>query len=490
MYSAKNNNRIMARSESRLVDVLRTKDIKTEKGMVTNSTSLDACVDMFFMAGATRHWDKEKRQLLFQKALTENPLVAMKLLFWARDVRSGAGERDFFRDGMELLNDMYPDYLHINAHLIPEFGRWDDLFTIDSDISIPLVRKGLEDGNALLAKWLPRKSQYNNFAKKVRESLGLTPKEYRKMIVEMSNTIEQKMCGKKFEEIDYQGVPSIAMNKYRTSFYRNDEDRFKKYIDDVTSGEAKINAGVIYPYMLYRALSKGGRADRGTFKVNENAAIEAQWNALPNFMEGSEHRIMPLIDVSPSMTWNNGLPLEVSISLGIYISERNESIFKDAFMTFSENPTIEFLKGSFAERAYRLRYAKWGGTTNIERAFDNLLTKSVEYGIDEKYMPTMLLIISDMQFDTCTNINSTAMEMIKSKYRNAGYQLPQIVFWNVRAEINNVPSEDNEKGVGLISGFSPSILKDILKGEINRKPTPLETMMNVVDSGRYDAVVV
>ena len=480
----------MARSESRLVDVFRTKNTKTEKGMITNSTSLDACVDMFFMAGATRHWDKEKRQNLFQKALTENPLVAMKLLFWARDVRSGAGERDFFRDGMELLNDMYPDYLHINAHLISEFGRWDDLFTIDSDISIPLVRKGLEDGDALVAKWLPRKKQYNNFAKKVRDSLGLSPKEYRKMIVEMSNTIEQKMCAKKFEEIDYQGIPSIAMNKYRTSFYRNDEDRFKKYIDDVTSGEAKINAGVIYPHMLYRALNKGGRADKGTFKINENKAIEAQWNALPNFMKDSEHRIMPLVDVSPSMTWNQGLPLEVAISLGINISERNESIFKDAFMTFSENPTMEFLKGSFAERAYQLRYAKWGGTTNIEKAFITLLDKSVEYGVEEKYMPTMILIISDMQFDSCIKVNSTAIETIKEKYEDAGYQLPQIVFWNVRAEIENVPAQDNEKGVGLISGFSPSILKDILKGEINRKPTPQETMMMVVDSGRYDAVLV
>jgi len=490
MYSAKNNNRTMARSESKLVNVFRTKNMKTEKGMVTNSTSLDACVDMFFMAGATRHWSKEKRQELFQKALVENPLVAMKLLFWARDVRSGAGERDFFRDGMELLNNLYPDYLNINAHLIPEFGRWDDLFAVDPDISIPIVRKGLEDGDALLAKWLPRKRQYNNFASKVRESLGLSPKDYRKMIVEMSNTIEQKMCDKKFEEIDYQGVPSIAMNKYRTSFYRNDEDRFKKYIDDVTSGEVKINAGVIYPHMLYRALNKGGRADRGTFKVNEDKAIEAQWKALPNFMEGSEHRIMPLVDVSPSMTWNNGLPLEVAISLGIYISERNESIFKDAFMTFSEKPTMEFLKGSFAERAYQLRYAKWGGTTNIEKAFEQLLEKSVEFGVEEKYMPTMILIISDMQFDSCVRMDNTAMEMIRRKYEDAGYQLPQIVFWNVRAEIDNVPAQDNEKGVGLISGFSPSILKDILKGEIKSKPTPLETMMSVVDSGRYDSVVV
>jgi len=480
----------MARSESKLVNVLRTKDKLTEKGMMTNSTSLDACVDMFFMAGATRHWPKEKRQKLFQKALVENPLIAIKLLFWSRDVRSGAGERDFFRDGLELLNGLYPDYLKKNAHLIPEFGRWDDLFQIDSEISIPIVKRGLEDSNGLLAKWLPRKSQYNNFAKKVRESLGLNPKQYRKLIVEMSDTIEQKMCDKKFGEIDYQGVPSVAMNKYRTSFYRNDEDRFKKYIDDVTSGEVKINAGAIYPHMLYRALVKSGRADRQTFKITENKAIEAQWKSLPNYMEGSEHRIMPMVDVSPSMTWNQGLPLEVAISLGIYISERNESIFKDAFMTFSDNPSIEYLKGSFSERAYQLRYAKWGGTTNIERSFELLLDKSVEYGIDDKYMPTILLVISDMQFDRCTRINDTAMEMIRRKYENAGYSLPQIIFWNVRAEIDNVPAEDNEKGVGLVSGFNTGILKDVLKADIKRKPTPMETMLSVVESGRYDSVVV
>lgn len=480
----------MARSEAQLVNVLRTKDTVTEKGMKTHSTSLDACVDMFFMAGATRHWTKEKRLELFQKALVENPLIAMKLMFWARDVRGGAGERDFFRDCISLLNDLYPDYLDANAHLIPEFGRWDDLFTIDTDISIPLVIKGLEDGNGLLAKWLPRKRQYDNFASKVRNAMGLSPKEYRKLIVSLSETVEQKMCDKRFDEIDYQKVPSCAMNKYRTSFYRNDENRFKGYIGDVTSGDAKINAGAIYPHMLYRALMTSGRADRGTFKVNENAAIEAQWKALPNYMEGSEHRILPMVDVSPSMTWNRGLPLEVAISLGIYISERNESIFKDAFMTFSDKPTIEFLKGSFAERVYQLRYAKWGGTTNLERAFEVLLEKSLEYGIKDEHMPTMLLIISDMQFDACSRVDNTAMEMIRSRYEEAGYQLPQIIFWNVRAEIDNVPAQDNEHGVGLVSGFSTGLLKDILKCDIRRKPTPVETMMSVVDSGRYDSVTI
>lgn len=480
----------MARSTSQLVNVLRQNDKRTEKGMITNSTSLNGCLDMFFMAGSTRHWNKEKRIEIFLKAFVENPLISLKILFWARDIRGGAGERDFFRDILSFLNDNYPEYLKKNAHLIPEYGRWDDLFEINPEISIPLIKKGLEEKNGLLAKWLPRKQQYNNIASEIRKNLGLNPKEYRKLIVDLSNTVEQKLCDKKYEDIEYQKVPSMAMNKYRKAFYRNDPDRFKKFIEDVKSGDSKINAGAIYPHVLYHSLIKSGRADNGTFKIIEDPLIEEQWKSLPNYMEGSQHRILPIIDVSPSMTWYNGLPIEVAISLGIYISERNESIFKDAFMTFSDDPTMEFLKGSFSERAYQLRYAKWGNTTNIEKAFDLLLEKSVSNKIDQKYMPTILLIISDMQFDEASNINKSAINMIEEKYNKYGYTMPQIIFWNVRAEIDNVPAEENQKGVGLVSGFSPSILKDILKGDISKKPDPLEIMMKVIDSERYGPITI
>jgi len=479
----------MARSQSQLINVLRQNDTRTEKGMLTNSTSLNGCVDMFFMAGAARHWTKEQKINLFQKALTEDPQTALRLLFWSRDVRGGAGERQFFRDCLTLLNDNYPEYLIKISEFIPEFGRWDDLFFTDPIVYLPLIKKGLDERNALLAKWMPRKNQYNNLSKNVREYLEISPKEYRKLIVELSNTIEQKMCDNKFDEINYEHVPSVAMNRYRKSFYRNDETRFSEYIDMVNSGEKKMNAGVLYPHQIYQALMKQGRADKGTFKINQNDAIEAMWKSLPNYMEGTTHRILPMVDVSPSMTWYGGLPLDVSISLGIYISERNESIFKDAFMTFSENPTIEFLKGTFVERATQLRYSKWGKTTNLEKAFDVLLTKSLEHSISDEYMPTILLIISDMQFDLSSSRKS-ALDMIKEKYEENGYKLPHIFFWNVRSKEDCVPADDNQQGVGLISGFSPSILKNTLNGVIDRKPTPYETMMSVVNSGRYDMITI
>lgn len=337
----------------------------------------------------------------------------------------------------------------------------------------------------LLAKWSKRKGYEFN---KIRKYLKLNPKDYRKLIVELSNTVEQKLCSKNFGNIDYQKVPSMAMNKYRKAFYRNDEKRFSTFIENVKSGNAKINANAIYPHILYRSLVKNGRADNGTFVVKHDETIELQWKALPNYMENSKHRILPVVDVSPSMTWHDGLPIEVSISLGIYISERNESIFKDAFITFSDNPTIEYLKGSFSERVYQLRYAKWGNTTNIEKVFDLLLSKSIEHKIENKYMPTMILIISDMQFDTSSSINETALEMIKNKYEKYGYTMPQIIFWNVRSENNNIPAEENEKGVGLISGFNINILKDILNGDIKKKPTPLEIMMNVINKERYNLI--
>ncbi len=478
----------MAKSNSKLLNVLRQDDTRTEKGMVASSTTLNSNLDMFFMAGNTRHWNKEQKENLFQKALVEDPLMAMKILFWARDIRGGSGERDFFRDCLSFLDKYYPSYLKKNIDLIPEFGRWDDLFHLNKDIVLPLIKTGLDNRDGLLSKWLPRKNQYNNFAASVRNYLRLDPKSYRKLIVELSNTVEQQLCEKKFNQIDYEKVPSLAMNKYRKAFYRNDPERFKQYIDDVKSGSKKINVGAIYPHELYRALVKSGRADKLTFTVEENEAIEAQWNALPNYMEGTKHRILPMIDVSPSMTWYGGLPLEVSISLGIYISERNIGTFKDGFITFSEKPTIEYLKGTFVERVRQLRYAKWGGTTNLEIAFDLILNKAIENNLSNDDMPTIILILSDMQFDKASKFDDNAYQMIEEKFKESGYELPMIFFWNLRSKEDCVPVDEDQKGVGLISGFNPVILKNTLIGDIEKNPTPLEIMLKVINSDRYNKV--
>lgn len=470
-------------SASRLVNVARQKDALTEKGMITNSTSLNSCVDMFFMAGAARHWTEPQIEALFQKALAEDPLTALKLMFWVRDIRGGAGERNFFRVCVNYLEKYYLRYLTKNVHLIPEYGRWDDLFVLNKDIFIPLIKDGIEKKDGLLGKWLPRKGTIANV---VRKSLGLTPKEYRKMVVSLSNTVEQLMCAKQFDGIKYEHVPSVAMNKYRKAFYKNEPKRFADYIANVKSGVSKMCANAIYPYQLYDAFLKA------TKQVDVDA-IEAQWYAMPNLMEGSTEKILPIVDTSGSMTWGDALPSRAAWSLAVYISEKNESIFKDAFITFATDPQMIYLKGTVSEKIRSMSRQPWGGTTNLEAAFKLLLSKALENNLREDEMPTTLLVMSDMQFDAATNRRHTAIEMMKDLYLRAGYKMPKIVFWNLRAESKNVTASAFDENVTLVSGFSPNVLKSVLTGEaiqtedgiVPIKETPYEVMMRTVSDERY-----
>jgi hypothetical protein len=469
-------------SKSELVNYSRLKNSITENGMATNSTSLNSCVDMFFMAGSARHWENNQIENLFQKALSEDPLMALKIMFWARDIRYGAGERNFFRVCLKYLEKYYLGHLNKNIHLIPEYGRWDDLFHLNKDLFMPLIKEGLDNGNSLLAKWLPRKG---DLANSIRKYLKLSPKEYRKLLVSLSNTVEQLMCSKEFDKINYEHVPSVAMNKYRKSFYKNDSSRYSQFIHDVETGVSAIKSGAIYPYQLYDAFIKSKTEDL-------TRAIEAQWNSLPNLMEGTSEKILPMVDTSGSMNFYGALPARVAWSLGIYISERNESIFKNAILTFDSDPKMIYLNGTTSEKIRTMKYIEWGGTTNIEAAFNLILNVSKNNNLSENEMPTTLLILSDMQFNPYkSNYDSTSLEMIKDLYDKSGYKMPRIIYWNLRSKENNVSASVFDKNVGLVSGFSPNILKSILIGndiETDNSNTPYEIMLKTINDERYDPI--
>ena len=459
-------------SKSSLVNAVRQEDALTANGMVTNSTSLNSNVDMFFLAGASRNMPEKDIEVIFQKSIVENPEIALKLMFWARDARGGAGERRFFRICSKFLNKNYFKFMEKNAKYVPEYGRWDDIFELDDAIALPLIKEGLDNENGLLGKWLPRNG---SFANKVRKYLGLNPKEYRKLIVGLSNTVEQKMCAKDWETITYPHVPSVAMNKYRKAFLKNDASRFNEFIGLVHEGKEEIKAGVLFPHMLYES-----------WKRNEDKrAVEAQWINLPDFMADSNERVIPVCDVSGSMS---GLPMSVSVALGVYISERNKSIFKDAFITFSSTPKMEYLKGTLYERLRQLEHADWGGSTNLEGVYKLILNKATQNNLPESEMPTKILIISDMEFNSCVqNGNDTALSMIQRMYAEAGYKMPDIIFWNVNGRLGNVPANFKAKNVGLVSGFSPAILKSVLSGSID---TPASLMLKTINSERYKPITV
>ena len=462
---------------SKLVQATRQYDSLTANGAVTHSTSLHNCLDMFFMAGATRNWDEGSIIQLFLKAHSEDRDLAYRILFWARDCRGGAGEKRFFHVVAKFLAHHQPgsslrDEWDALAIIVPEYGSWKDLFVVESPdldklnfLSVQL--KENEHAN-LLAKWFPRKGPWFTAMHKY---LCVTPKEFRKSLVAMTNVVETRMCQKEWSSIDYGKVPSIAMNKYRNAFMRRDADRFTDFNKDVLDGKAKVNASTLHPHQLIQALMSN---------EDENA-VEAQWLSLPDYMEGSTERILPMCDVSGSMY---GTPMDVSIALGLYISERNKSIFKDAVLTFSSEPRMHHIKGSnLAQRAVNLGNANWGMSTNLQKAFKLILDSAVREGLSESDMPTKLLIISDMEFNEATT--GTNLDAIKLQYSDAGYVIPEVIFWNVNGRMGNVPARADEEGVGLVSGFSPSILTSILQGKVE---TPMDLMHKTIGTDRYEAV--
>ena len=464
------------------LESLQTKDTLTENGMLTNSTTMNECVNLFFTIGAMRGQDKSRLLSMFSKSFNESPLTAMKILFWSRDVRGGAGERQIFKDVIEFIAQTYPDKLRTNIHLISEFGRWDDLFVLfgtelEKDV-LDLIVNGLEKGDGLCSKWIPRKGVVFN---KIRQRMKTTPKELRQLLVRLSNTVEQKMCAKDWQSIEYSKIPSLAMSRYTNVFKTRDNEGFSSYLKSLVEGTTKVNASALYPYDVLKTLQHG---DQGL--ANE------QWKALPNYMEGCSERILPVVDVSGSMQSLIGGKgsvscMDVSISLGIYISERNEGVFKNHFITFSEKPQLQKLTGNLKERFLQLQNASWGMNTDLEAVFTLILNKAKENNVSESEMPTKVLIMSDMEFDEAKGGSFTAQEMIRQQYELCGYKMPDIIYWNIQSRNSNFPVKFDEKGTALISGLSPSIVKSVLGGE---EVSPIKIMEVTLNNDRYKDIKV
>jgi len=478
----------------RLIDALQQGDRLTENGMTTNSSSLSPVVDLFFTIGAMRGEERDRLLAVFSKAFYTDPVRSMKILFWARDVRGGAGERQVFRDIITYLAESHPYTMKKNLHLVPHFGRWDDLLVLSGGPlerdAFALIQVALTvDKNQLCGKWMPRKGPV---AARLRNFLGLSPKAYRKLLVGLSSTVEQLMCANQWDGIDFSKLPSLASARYQKAFWKRAGEQYKAYIDALKRGEAKINAGAVYPYDIIKSL-----------KLGLSEVATEQWKALPNWMEGATEKILPMVDVSGSMgasVGNNSTVtcMDVAVSLGLYISERNEGAFKDAFLTFSGTPELQVLKGDLRDRYLQLSSASWGMNTNLEAAFKLVLDQAVKHRVGQEEMPDQILILSDMQFDAAVNPNfgrfmnkeawnPTAQQMISQMYEAAGYKMPKIVYWNIKSRHGDVPVAFDQTGTALISGFSPAIMTSVLSAE---EFTPVSIMDQTIMSERYAEITV
>lgn len=451
-----------------------------ENGTPAYVSTLSANVDLFGQAGGMRG---KNIIPLFVAAYREDAIMALHVAQNIRDIRGGMGERKAFRDILLWLEANDPNAL-LGTKILEntaEIGRFDDLLIFSKNTEVQeaafeIYREALLARNGLAAKWAPRKGPVANA---LRKHLGLTPRNYRKLLVGLTNVVETQMCAKEWEAINFSHVPSVASLRYRKAFKRNAPEAYQAYIDALVrnDGTAKVNASAIFPHDVIRPLVSNDW--RGPTQA-DIALAEGMWKALPDYVEG-DAKVLVMADVSGSM---HGTPMEVSIALALYFSERAKSpAFKDLFLTFSSSPQFHSLKGldGLYDRVQSTSRANWGMSTDFDAALRLILETAIRGNVPASEMPEMLVVVSDMQFDSCGRLNG--LEQIRRRYEEAGYTVPNIVFWNVRAA-GNVPVRANSKGVSLVSGYSPAVMKAILSADA-ASFTPEGIMRKAVLIPRY-----
>ena len=466
------------------VEAVKEQEARTANGMMARKSTSSALVDLFYNIGASRG---KNIVPAFTRAYVENPDLALRIALWARDARGGAGERQLFRDILVHLEKTDPASAVRLMNRVPELGRFDDLLVFQSkDLkaqAYTLLGDNLRAKNGLAAKWTPRKGK---IAAEIREFFGMTPKQYRKSLVALTKVVETQMCANDWDNINFSHVPSQAARIYKKAFNRHSV-KFAEYVQKLVSGDktVKVNAGAIYPHdVLKGVVSIYGQK---SYDKTELDHIVAQWDALPNFV--GDANIMPIVDVSGSMTCpagkNTGVTcLDVSVSLGLYLADKNKGAFHGTFLTFSDKPELMTLKGNIVQKANQMVKSEWGMSTNLHAAFNKILSTAVKNSVPQSDMPKMLLILSDMQFNQCVRYDDSAMQMIERKYAEAGYDMPAVVFWNLNSS-DNVPVRSDKSGAALVSGFSPSIMASLLSAD-PAEFTPYGMMVKTIMSDRYN----
>jgi hypothetical protein len=451
------------------IDNMIQPDTTTENGMPAYRSSGEHCLDLFYSLG-TRSLTEAEVVRLFSLAFAEDRLTAVKTVFYNRDCRGGRGERESFRVIMRWMSQMTPSADLVR--LIPVFGRWDDLLcffgTPWENTALSVIGEGLQARDRLCAKWMPRKGENANI---LRKFLRLSPKQYRKMLVNLTTVVETPMCANRWNDINFSHVPSQAGRIYSKAFARHTPEEYSEWKESLQKGDTKINVGQLYPHEIIG-------------KLFSDYPAEEAWKTLGDKYPSTSKKILPVCDVSGSMMSGNSnvVPLHVCIALGIFLSERNTGPFKDVFCTFSARPELEKLSGNLKQKYNDLSRADWGMNTDINKVFDLILKAAKKSNPSD--IPEFILILSDMQFDACVT-GETAFERYSSQFAAIGVPVPKSIFWNLNFK-GNVPVKHNEEGVALVSGFSPSVLETIVTSP--DRLTPAGMMQHTLSNKRYDAI--
>ena len=483
----------------------------TENGDLTHKTLDSKILTMFALGGAYRNRSNEDVILLFKNAFEENRNLAMKCLFYLRDVRGGQGERRFFRVAFKWLCKNYPDVAKKNLVNVSEYGRWDDLIYVAEGTPVQtaafeIIKHQLAldvqcKTPSLLAKWMPSQNASNSETKRlgrlIAQFLGLSPKEYRKILSELRkriNVVERLMSANKWEDIEFDKIPSRAGLIYRNAFARRDilAERYKSFAENK---ETTVNADVLYPHdIAHRAF----RMCHTPVDNPERLMLQKYWDNLKDFYCGREENGIAVVDVSGSMS---GIPMEAAVSMGAYIADKCHGPFANHFITFSNNPQLVKFEGiDIVDKFRRCVNADWGMSTNIQAVFDLLLKTAKKKNVRPEDIPAKVYIFSDMEFNRCVSFKETSdafwwgsnavhsidevntgLEKIKKQWEAEGYSFPKVIFWNLNARNNTIPAIG--EGFSYVSGFSPVMVETILSGKDG-----YDLMLAKLMSERYQAV--
>jgi len=431
---------------------------------------LNYCVDLYGVINASRN-NLGGILKLFIKAYDENPRLALKILMYSRDIRSGAGERSVFRHIFKYLCMNESEVARQLVPFIIEIGRWDDIFVglktpIENTI-LEIVETQLDedllslkdDGNvSLLSKWMPSINTSNrrtvNMGKYLAKKLGMDLATYRKTLsgLRKGRIIENNLREKDYT-FNYENVPSLAMHKYVKAFFRNDNERYNEYLASVNRGEAKINVSSLYLYDIINEYSYG-------MSQEEKMAMQVKWDNYPR--NNNLGNTIVVRDGSGSMTYPNGLPLRVATSLSIYFSELLEGEFKNKFITFSSSPElVEFKSKSLYQKLQKTYMYNECSNTNISKVYDLLLEV---YKGEKENVIDRIIIVSDMEFDEGVDCEST-FETFKKKFDKLEVKMPEVIYWNVAARNIHFATCENQPNIRFVSGSSSKILDSIIEGK-------------------------
>ena len=487
----------------------------TENHAIKHLTTKSDLLDMFAMGGAYRSRSDEDVILLFKKAYIENPVYALKCLFYLRDVRGGQGERRFFRICVKWLANYDTEAMRRNLRYIPMFGRYDDLYVF---VGTPLENDAFNfmkeqlaldvecKTPSLLAKWLKSENTSSAESRKLanitRQHFGMNHKQYRKTLSVLRNRInivERLMSENRWDEIEFDKIPSKAGMIYKNAFARHDLEREKSakevqtYAEFARDTTKKVNAKTLYPYECVEEAAKlMGSTRWGSCHVSmdntDRLMVNKFWDNLTDYFNGASLNALAVVDTSSSM-W--GTPVYVATSLGMYCAEKANGPFAGHYVSFSRNPRLVKVEGvDFCDKVDRIIRTDLCENTDIEKTFDMLLNTAIRNKCSQEDLPQNIIIISDMEFDRArgysyysNNLNAeTLMEGIARKWANAGYQVPHLIFWNCDARQNNIAMLGNGP-ISYVSGFSPAIFQTIITGK-----TGYELMMEKLNSFRYEVI--